>query len=419
VMHRILTALAGTLLALFLFPAVAGAATPGAPDRSFSGGHVITKMGNLASSIGWAGLDAKRRIVAVGGALDRRKSGDRSQFALARYRGNGKLDRDFASNGKLHFSPGSGNAFAEAGAIDGLGRILAAGGRCVEANPEKGCRFMVARFKPSGRIDRSFGAAGTVTTAFGADAEINSMALDHGRIVVAGFAGDEIALARYRANGHLDSSFGTGGTVTVDGRAGEAANSVAIDSRGRIVVAGGPGFALTRFTPDGELDRSFGRGGTVTTDFGTVDMARSVVIGGHGRIVAAGSSQQGTAGHRRYRFAVARYLPNGHLDRSFSHDGKTKTTFSPFRDEATTVAIDSRGRVVAAGYASGFDLAIARYDPDGRLDRSFGKRGLVRDPIDNGAIPSSVLIDARDRIVTAGGIDNEFGLARFIGYRHS
>jgi uncharacterized delta-60 repeat protein len=416
---RIGAVLAGVLVTVLVVPEVAGAARAGAPDRSFSGnGHVITDMGG-EDGVGSVAIDSEHRIVAIGSSARRSNGVDSARFALARYKPNGRLDRDFSGNGKAYASLGQ-LTFAGSGAIDGRGRIVVAGGSCSDAGFPDDCEFALARFKPNGKLDPSFGSGGKVTTDFPGGARATSLALFHGKIVVAGVAGDDVALARYNRDGTLDSAFGMGGTATTDVGAGEySANSMALDAHGRIVVASGGGaFVISRFKPGGRLDPSFGSHGTVTTNFDDYDAAESVVVGKRGRIVAAGWAEQGSGGNRRYRFALARYRGSGKLDRSFSRNGKVKTTFSPFRDQATAVTIDRRGRVVAAGFASGFDLAIARYDPDGGIDRSFGDHGRVRDPIDTIAIPHSVAIDSRDRIVAAGDIHDGFGLARYIGYRH-
>jgi uncharacterized delta-60 repeat protein len=268
--RRVVLALAAGLVSLCVFPGLAGAAAPGAPDRSFSGnGHVITKMGGFVNNAQWGGIDSKARIVAVGGSFYRRHGVDSSDMALVRYTRHGRLDDAFSGNGKLHFRLQPRSVFARAGAIDGHGRILAAGGLCMNPTFEKDCQFVVARFKPDGRIDRSFSGDGHVITAFPGNAVITSMAVRRGKIIVGGFAGDKIALARYERNGRLDSSFGTGGIVTKDVFPGDDyVASIALDHHGRIVVADeGAGFALARFTPGGRLDPSFGHGGTVTTDF--------------------------------------------------------------------------------------------------------------------------------------------------------
>jgi uncharacterized delta-60 repeat protein len=100
-----------------------------------------------------------------------------------------------------------------------------------------------------------------------------------------------------------------------------------------------------------------------------------VAIQSNGRIIAAG-----TADGPNQPFALARYLSNGSLDVSFSRDGKVTTDFGPGFDVAEGVAIQDNGRIVAAGVASDpdFAFALARYTPDGRLDTSFSGNGKVR-----------------------------------------
>jgi uncharacterized delta-60 repeat protein len=158
-----------------------------------------------------------------------------------------------------------------------------------------------------------------VRTDFGTiDDEAMSVAIDSkDRIVVAGFANrpfaerTRFAVARYRKDGELDGSFGSGGRVmTAIGERKSAANAVAVDSKDRIVAAGktfnrrkrSELFALAHYRRNGKLSESFGRDGRVTTDFARArgrTSAESVAIDSHGRIVAAG--------FRGSRFALARY----------------------------------------------------------------------------------------------------------------
>lgn len=81
-----------------------------------------------------------------------------------------------------------------------------------------------------------------------------------------------------------------------------------------------------------------------------------MAIQGDRRIVAVGGV--GGAGGR---FAVARYDPDGTLDTSFGGDGKVTTDFTAEEDVASAVAIQSDGRIVAAGKARGNRFALARY----------------------------------------------------------
>src|SRR5947209_18146229 len=170
-----------------------------------------------------------------------------------------------------------------------------------------------------GDLDATFGTGGRVLTDFGGGAGARALALQaDGRIVVAGRSrvavGDDFALARYNPNGSLDPSFGSGGRVLTDFGVDDEASALALQSDGKIVVAGfsdvvGFGFALARYNPDGSLDPSFGSGGRVLT--GGVALARGLVLQADGRIVVAGVSA-GFAGDSD--FALARFNPDGSLD---------------------------------------------------------------------------------------------------------
>src|SRR5262249_46245176 len=137
------------------------------------------------------------------------------------------------------------------------------------------------------------------------------------------------------------------------------ASAVLVQKDGRIVLGGwtfdggGPiDFGLARLNTDGSLDTHFGDGGRGTTDFGPggQDQIYSLAIQKDGKIVAAGTTRIGTdpAG-----FALARYLPNGNLDRAFGRTGKVTQRIAQSRDEAARgVAIQKDGKIVTAGTAA-------------------------------------------------------------------
>ena len=121
----------------------------------------------------------------------------------------------------------------------------------------------------------------------------------------------------------------------------------------------------------GDLDPAFGQGGRVTTSFGnTDDRAWDAVVQPDGRIVVAGSNGFGPGSG----FALARYLPDGSLDPTFSGDGKLTTNFPAGYGRALGVALQPDGKIVAAGSADQF--AVARYNSDGTLDETFSGDGL-------------------------------------------
>ena len=194
---------------------------------------------------------------------------------------------------------------------------------------------------------------------------------------------------RYLPNGELDSSFGAGGWVDTNLGDFEFPHAVAVQPDGGIVVAGegdcryAQCFVLARYRPDGSLDPGFGEGGIVRTSFGLLHASRAfdVALTPSGRIVAVGFVQMGGDAQDSSHFAVARYLPDGSLDRSFSRDGRATVDFGYGNDLAYAVATQRGGRVVVAGQGTRNhnltqdDFGFARFRRNGRLDRGFSGDG--------------------------------------------
>jgi uncharacterized delta-60 repeat protein len=421
-MHGLLALTA--VLAAMLVPALARAA-PGDLDPSFgAGGKVTTDLGEDAGGeILSVAIDSRGRIVAGGFSAGSTTPGD---FTLARYRSDGSLDPSFGDGG-IAVTDLEGTAFSVA--IDRVGRIVAAGSEIQSAPASSD--FAVARYHSDGTPDRSFGSGGKVTTDFGGLEYALSVAIDsRGRIVAAGqrdLGRDWFALARYTPNGSLDPSFSDDGKAVTGFRdlaTTARATSAVIASGNRVVVAGyirpkGSGdddFALARYSARGIIStRSFGDGGKVTTDLGGYDYGYGATIDLQGRIVLAGGSDGD--------FALARYRPDGTFDRAFGGDGKVTTDLGLYGN-ADDVAIDSQGRIVAAGYEhTGGEyedrsaFAVARYNPNGSLDSSFGGDGRVTTDFGADTLDEafSVAIDSQDRIVAAGYRSGVYALARYLG----
>jgi uncharacterized delta-60 repeat protein len=239
--------------------------------------------------------------------------------------------------------------------------------------------FAVYRFNPNGTPDTTFSGDGMLNTGFGSGRVdfANDLKIRSGKIVVAGMTCDSneencnFALARYTANGTLDTTFSTDGKLITDfGGGDDRGKALAIQSNGKIVVAGNtvkPAYsiiALARYNPNGSLDTTFSGDGKVTTNFtpGVQDDAWDLVIQPDGRIVVIGST--GYAGGRD--FALVRYLSNGSLDTTFGVGGKLTTDFGGEDDVGTALAIQENGRIIAAGWTfdgGDKDFALARYMP--------------------------------------------------------
>ncbi len=166
----------------------------------------------------------------------------------------------------------------------------------------------------------------------------------------------------------------------------------------------------------GELDMTFGDDGKLLTHFTRgEDFASSVVIQEDGKIVVAGRA--GARGGSGGRFGLARYNPDGSLDPTFGGDGKVVTDFTPRDDFAQDVAIQADGKIVAAGFAGtccsgpggAGSLGIARYNADGSPDTAFGGDGSVMTNLTRGNDFAAGLAIQADGRVVVGGRAGRFG----------
>ncbi|MFO0841570.1 MAG: delta-60 repeat domain-containing protein, partial [Gemmataceae bacterium] len=185
----------------------------------------------------------------------------------------------------------------------------------------------------------------------------------------------------------LDPTFGSGGTVASSlSNNLDTGTAAAVQPNGQIVVVGGTtarnsrtarDFLVARYNPNGTLDTSFGSsGGYTATDFkSNSDLATAIVLLPSGKILAAGYASPSN-GHGSY-FALVRYTANGALDSTFGSRGKVMTDLGGFAD---TMAVQPDGKILLAGRtgASGtLVLALARYNPDGAPDATFGSGGKL------------------------------------------
>ena len=412
-------------------------AAPGALDPSFGTGGLVTTDFSGASGFDIAyaiAIQQDGKIVVAGDTLARIGTHD---FAVARYHLDGKLDRTFGDDGKVTTDFRESFDVAYAITIQPDGKIVVAGYADVRGDFGD---FAVARYHLDGKLDRSFGDDGKVTTNFqagGGRDRAYALALQpDGKIVVAGEAlqGPNIssgernfALARYNADGKLDRNFGDDGKVTTDFGSGpddDVINALVLQPDGKIVVAGystvsgGNDFALARYHTDGRLDRTFGNDGLVTTDFnnGVAETARAIALQPDGKIVVAGLPNI-------YRFALARYRPNGRLDPTFGDGGKVMTTLLGTMEQAFALALQPDGKMVVAGvtnYNDFADFMLLRYNTDGNLDATFGDLGLVMTGFGGGAEQiKAIALQADGKIVVAGNafvspsFGEDFALARY------
>jgi uncharacterized delta-60 repeat protein len=287
--------------------------------------------------------------------------------------------------------------------------VAQANGRIVVGGWSYGKGFALARYLHDGSLDPSFGRDGKVTTNFPTGpAVITDLALQpDGRIIAVGFSEGFVAMARYRADGRLDESFGRHGVAIARyRRAQTSVEGVALQRDGDVVVVGSGGvryWLIARFDPRGRLDRGFGANGWTAINFGSGEEgARDAAITRNGRIVVSGAGG-GT-------FALARLRRRGTIDPQFGDNGRIVTGFR-YRGAATAVALRPDGKILAGGYSGG-RFALTRYLPSGALDRSFGDAGRAAGPSVDGSA-YDMAVQSGGGILLAGSAYQDFTAARY------
>jgi uncharacterized delta-60 repeat protein len=342
------------------------------------------------------------------------------------YAAPGDLDTTFnPPNGVVTYDGGISRDYGSAVAIQPDGKIVVAGGSYTSPRPYD---VLVLRYNADGSPDNDFGTNGVVTYDGGSRDWGWGMALQSdGKIVVAGHTNTvgsgrrdfDLLVLRYNADGSLDRSFGTNGVVTYDGGGvHEYGRAVAIQSDGKIVVAGGTGttsygnLLVFRYNADGSLDKSFGTNGVATYSGTRHACAWTLAIQSDGKIVVAGESSNGTD----QDVLVLRYNADGSLDSSFGTSGLVTYDTGSGHDYAESVAIQPDGKIVVAGWGWRWDLLLFRYNADGSLDSSFGTNGVVAYEGEDGDCVA-VAIQPDGKIVAAGstynGTDVDVWVLRF------
>ncbi len=313
---------------------------------------------------------------------------------VARFLSTGVLDTTFNALGSI---PGvqeltfGTNFYGRSLAVQSNGKIVVGGYATIDG----GQQFVVLRLNVDGTLDTTFGDLGYTSFVVGSDARAYSLVLQSdNKIVIAGdtYLGGKYrcAVARLTKNGIPDMSFGNCLGITTVGIGTESrARSVALQSDGKIVIAGlgdADQFAVARFCAQGVVS--------------PVDEAYSVALQSDGKIVVAGFSFDGTSS----TFAVARVLENGDLDTTFHVTG-TQTVAIGTDAGARAVALQPDAKIVMAGYAvisDVYQFAVVKLLTDGSLDTSFGTGGIVTLPIGTEAVGRAVGIQEDGKIVVAG-----------------
>lgn len=293
----------------------------------------------------------------------------------------------FIINLNINFNLFSNNAYINSVAIDKDNKIVAGGfyysGDHYNYGDTK--NFAIAKYNPDGTLDKSFnptgGQPGIVTTVVTiapeakvndidqSNSEINAIAIDSkNRIVVAGYLKRNVGLTTSKI--YTDNNY----------------------------------FVVARYNSDGTLDKTFnptgavsGKPGIVITNIDYNNNLTSLVIDSNDNIIAAGYLTQSidTSAGIPVVVAIVKYLENGDLDKTFNPDGAVSgkpgivvtnisadylTSQSGLINTANAITLDSKDRIIITGQATTstyIGVLVARYNPDGTLDKTFNPTGAV------------------------------------------
>jgi uncharacterized delta-60 repeat protein len=171
--------------------------------------------------------------------------------------------------------------------------------------------------------------------------------------------------------------------------------------------------ARTVLAVDGDLDPAFGTDGKVLTDFDhSTDIANAVAIQADAKLVVVGTTYRDND-FSNEDFAVARYNPDGTLDKTFGAGGKVQTDFPGLAAVASSVVIQLDGKIVVAGGAFPLftflgDFKLVRYNSNGSLDTSFGDGGIVTTTFPEGSYAFDVALQTDGKIIAAGTVFVDF-----------
>ncbi len=298
---------------------------------------------------------------------------------------------------------------------------------------------------PDGSADASPGAGGSLDTSFGnagialtdvADGSHDiafgvALQLD-GAIVAAGastqFVPKDVlgsfALVRYLANGKPDPAFGTQGRLLGGKGSSSQARDVAVAGDGAILAAGWSqgqvvDFLVSRYVLGGQLDDRFGTGGHASPGFGE-GYLRAIAELEDGKILAVGYG----GSYVDYDALIARFNPDGSPDSSFGVNGKRYVDWGTDDDQAQALALKGN-HVYLAGSTKTQGFTVCRLRMDGSLDPTFGDGGISR--IGSGEDQAQDLAIAADgKLILAGGslvmrfkadgfVDRSFGNSGGVG----
>lgn len=367
--------------------------------RLDASGHRDPSFGSGGGTFFGSGRASIIALDRIGRPIVASVTGEPFKIAVSRLTEGGAFDAGFGQEGQTALGVrGSvpSNDIAEALVRTRHGQTVAVG--TSSCGRDRCFGLALSRYRSDGRADRRFGTVGRSFTPLASldDSIVGinegaAAATARGFIYLGGIAYDRSAQAysfaifRYRPSGVLDDTFGDGGASLAVPSRRSAVTDIALDERGRVLVAGQSSncdssrFTIARFLNDGGPDPSFGvHGVRCSIRAGRHTSPSAIRVQPDGKIVIVG-------GPRGVVTAV-RLLSDGRPDRAFGRGGivklKLKVAFKPriidLSRSATSLALDGRGRIaIGVSGSPGGGGEVVRLLPNGSLDRSFRRRGRM------------------------------------------
>ena len=349
----------------------------GSADTSFGNGTGRVVIGEPLNTTAKPVIQADGKILFAG-AVPAQLGGH--DFHVWRYHADGSLDTSFGNGGVKIIDFSGTDDLPLAIALQGDKIVVV--GNSYDATTNNS--FAATRLNPDGSLDTSFASGGKFTSSLtpGSDSAFAVGVQADGKLVLGGRAGGQMAAVRLNADGTPDTSFGTAGTVLLPTTVNSGAFSLTF-ADGRILLAGDSGnnnanvaAAMVRLLADGALDPSFGSGGTLTAQLSPADdRFRAVEVQQDGKIVVAAYASLRSPTDP-LKIVILRFHPDGSPDTQFGQHGRTVLQMHGVADQLAGMSLVG-GKIVVYGTTvndtnyntTGF---IARLNSDGSMDASFG-----------------------------------------------
>ena len=307
---------------------------------------------------------------------------DGDDISFIRYSKDGKIDNTFAGNTGKITAP-AGISFDNNSAV-----MLKDGSFIVRGSNEEG-NSVIARYSKAGVLNTSFGSGGVITLPEGVEYPCITEQADgklrlEGSIVEQGEMSDMnwvgSYLAQYTATGQLDATFGIGGVLTAPSGGTIQGSQTATDGSIYASITDGDDVSFIRYSKDGKIDNTFaGNTGKITAPEGISFDNNSAVMLKDGSFIVRGSNEEGNS-------VIARYSKAGVLNTSFGSGGVITLPEGveyPCITEQADGKLRLEGSIVEQGEMSDMNWVgsyLAQYTATGQLDATFGIGGVLTAP---------------------------------------